>query len=354
MQTNIVTQRPVVSIVIPVKDAQETLQKTLDSVRKQTLQTFEIIVVDDSSTDNTLTLLKEYQRKDSRVSLFQTNGQGPAEARNRGMRECKGKYLYFMDGDDIILPQALENMVAIAEKQRAQITIFGFFRTDGKKAQRFFYPNTQIFGKESLSQILPSLYQSHVLNPVWNKLWDREFLKGINAHFPDIWYGEDRLFVFSCLRAAERITVSRESFYEYHVQPQGSLVDRYVPEKHVICHRIDQEIRNLILEKGTISPEVDITLFQMYLKSILSCLSVTCSSRAPLSFWERYREIKRILNSKELREQVRTKKAGHFLFWIVQRILRSGLVLPNLWLGQGLAFGQKKAPHLLAKAKIIK
>ena len=321
-----------VSVVIPVKNAQETLKETLDSIQRQTMQAFEVIVVDDGSIDTTPILLKDYQQKDPRISAFQTNGRGPAEARNRGMRECKGKYLYFMDADDTISPYALEKMVAIAEKQCAQIAIFGFFRTDGTKAQEFFYPDTQIFRKASLSQILPSLYQSHVLNPVWNKLWDREFLKGIHAQFPDVWYGEDRLFVFSCLRAAQRMVVSQESFYEYHVQPRGSLVDRYIPGKYLICHRIDQKIRALILENGEISPKDDAILFQMFLKSILSCLSVACSSTSPLSFQDKYQEIKRILNSKELKEQLRTKKADHFLFRLVHGILKSRLVLPNLWI----------------------
>ena len=343
-----------VSVVIPVKNAQETLKETLDSIQRQTMQAFEVIVVDDGSIDTTPILLKDYQQKDPRISAFQTNGRGPAEARNRGMRECKGKYLYFMDADDTISPYALEKMVAIAEKQCAQIAIFGFFRTDGTKAQEFFYPDTQIFRKASLSQILPSLYQSHVLNPVWNKLWDREFLKGIHAQFPDVWYGEDRLFVFSCLRAAQRMVVSQESFYEYHVQPRGSLVDRYIPGKYLICHRIDQKIRALILENGEISPKDDAILFQMFLKSILSCLSVACSSTSPLSFQDKYQEIKRILNSKELKEQLRTKKADHFLFRLVHGILKSRLVLPNLWIGWFLAFVQQKTPYLVSKAKRIR
>ena len=136
-----------VSVVIPVKNAQETLKETLDSIQRQTMQAFEVIVVDDGSIDTTPILLKDYQQKDPRISAFQTNGRGPAEARNRGMRECKGKYLYFMDADDTISPYALEKMVAIAEKQCAQVAIFGFFRTDGTKAQEFFYPDTQIFRK---------------------------------------------------------------------------------------------------------------------------------------------------------------------------------------------------------------
>ncbi|MFQ9951962.1 MAG: glycosyltransferase family 2 protein, partial [Clostridium sp.] len=93
-----------VSVVIPVKNAQETLKETLDSIQRQTMQAFEVIVVDDGSIDTTPILLKDYQQKDPRISAFQTNGRGPAEARNRGMRECKGKYLYFMDADDTISP----------------------------------------------------------------------------------------------------------------------------------------------------------------------------------------------------------------------------------------------------------
>ena len=351
MQTKIPGQIPMVSIVIPVRNAENTLQEALDSVLEQTLQTYEIVVVDDGSTDATPVLLKGYQQREPRLCVLRTDGLGPAGARNRGTQECQGKYLFFMDGDDRIFPNALENMVAIAEKDQAQVAIFGFLRTDGKKAQKFTYPDTRILGKAALSDVLPSIYQSHLLNPVWNKLWDRQFVEAAGIRFQHVWYGEDRLFVFDCLRAAERVTVNHGTYYEYRIQQQGSLVNRYFPEKFFICCRIDEEIRRLLREGGEITQEADSILFQVYLKSILSCLSVICSPSAHFPFRDLYKEVKKILKSDQLRGQICSKRAENWIFRVIQGVLRSGWVCPSILMGWTLAFVEQKTPYLFSKAK---
>lgn len=91
-----------ISVIMPLYNAERYLKETLDSVLAQTFHDFELICINDTSTDHTVDILKEYQKKDNRIVILENRERmGAAEARNKGMSSAKGKYLVFLDGDDI-------------------------------------------------------------------------------------------------------------------------------------------------------------------------------------------------------------------------------------------------------------
>lgn len=112
-----------VSVVIPVYNSQDYISDCLDSVLSQTYESFEIIAIDDGSTDNTLDILKTYQKKQG-IKLFHIENSGQSVARNIGIENAKGKYLIFIDSDDCWCKNTLEVVVSLAEKKKLDMVFF--------------------------------------------------------------------------------------------------------------------------------------------------------------------------------------------------------------------------------------
>jgi len=106
------SKRPLVSVVIPVFNGASFIARAVDSVRAQTCKDWEIIVVDDGSTDNTQTVLTGFAKRSGIICLYQENA-GPAQARNLGVKSASGEYIAFLDCDDIWLPEKLEEQLTI-------------------------------------------------------------------------------------------------------------------------------------------------------------------------------------------------------------------------------------------------
>ena len=109
---------PVVSVVIPVYNVEPYLSECLDSVCKQTLKNIEIICINDGSTDRSLTVLQKYSERDKRIHIINQNNQGLSYSRNVGIRQAKGRYVYFLDSDDYITHNALETLVHTMENTK--------------------------------------------------------------------------------------------------------------------------------------------------------------------------------------------------------------------------------------------
>lgn len=113
-----------ISVIIPVYNVEAYLRECVESVLKQTYQNFEIILVDDGSTDSSGVICDEYVDKDERVSVIHQSNGGLSVARNTGLSESNGDYIYFLDSDDYIAENALEHLIKIAEKDNSDIVFF--------------------------------------------------------------------------------------------------------------------------------------------------------------------------------------------------------------------------------------
>ena len=127
--------QPCVSVIIPVYNIEKHLEKCLDSVIGQTLKDIEIIVVNDGSTDNSLDIITQYARKDSRIVIVDKPNEGLAYARKSGIEAAHGKYVQHLDGDDFLEPDACELLFKRAEETDADIVIIRFL-IDSPRGQK--------------------------------------------------------------------------------------------------------------------------------------------------------------------------------------------------------------------------
>lgn len=128
-----------VSVVVPIFNAEKTLVRCLDSLVNQTFDCFEVLLVDDGSTDSSNEICERYCCKDSRFKLFKQKNKGPASARNNGIDRASGRFLYFVDADDLIHPESLSTLYNVADFSGAEVVICGLIQIkDGIARRRDF------------------------------------------------------------------------------------------------------------------------------------------------------------------------------------------------------------------------
>lgn len=130
------TDNPLVSVIVPMFNAQNTIGETISSVQAQTYQNWEMLVVDNCSTDNSRDMLRDFIQQDRRIRLIESdyNSGGPARPRNIGIRNALGKYLAFLDSDDLWLPEKLKMEVDFLENNKEYFLVYSkcFIKTNGK------------------------------------------------------------------------------------------------------------------------------------------------------------------------------------------------------------------------------
>lgn len=202
-----------VSVIMSVYNAEEFLQNTLNSLIAQTLKEIEIILVDDGSTDKTLTIMNEYAKIDSRVTILQQKNQGAGAGRNLGMQNAHGTYLLFLDADDYFYPTMLQETFQKAQKTNAEIVWFLCEEYDAKR--NVAYKLTKNFANNGLNFPDKEVFQFGEIknNPftqtngwAWDKLIERKFVLRNNLRFNPTPVMNDMNFTYSAMAKASKIT----------------------------------------------------------------------------------------------------------------------------------------------------
>ena len=220
-----------ISIIIPVYNVEKYLRECLDSILAQTFQDFEIICVDDGSTDKSLEILQEYKRKDDRFVILQQRHSGAGSARNNGIRLAEGKYIQFLDSDDYFEPTLLEEMYNRAEKFNADLTVCSSRKVDDEGnitetgSPNFpinidKVPREQVFNRQDFKDEIFCL----LIPVVWNKLIKKSFLEENHLEFPPLKIYEDIAFMHSLVISARRIAAFNKELINYRFNRPGSLV----------------------------------------------------------------------------------------------------------------------------------
>lgn len=222
------------SIIIPVYNCAPYLRRYLDSVIAAELAQSEIILVDDGSTDNSLSICRQYERDYSFIHCISQNNAGPSAARNRGLRMASGKYIAFHDGDDFLDSRAFQKAVVLAEKCEADIFASDFFRVTPEGA--ILDKISQI--RESTTPILDSSYRRVFASSdecvwnVWRYIFRRDFLEANDLTFTEGCHcGEDMELMIRALVSANQIAFYHLPYYHYCIYYAGNLMCRYTAER---------------------------------------------------------------------------------------------------------------------------
>ncbi|MFB4350031.1 glycosyltransferase [Microbacterium sp. CR_7] len=220
---------PAVSVVIPMHNAERHIKDTLESLASQSLLDFEVIVVDDGSTDRSVKIVESFVNSDRRFRLIDGPAIGSAgAARNTGLGIARGEYLGFLDADDLYAPSMLEKLYAKAKSDRADVVLSGYSTLDDVTGTRKSQPwalRVDIMPKET--PFSPEDVADHLFyftNPAnWNKLFRREFVEAAGIAFQPLRRANDAYFTYMSLARAQRITYVAEELVEYRVSNTTSL-----------------------------------------------------------------------------------------------------------------------------------
>lgn len=211
-----------VSIIVPVYNVEKYLSKCLESLINQTLKDIEIVCVNDGSTDNSLSILKEYANKDSRIKVIDKQNKGVSVARNLGIEVATGEYLMFVDSDDYLIENACEKALNTIEHNNSDICIFGHYDlVDGKLVKSSV--NKDIIKAQKQNN---QTYTDFSIN-IWDKIYNREFLIRNSINFiPNLKTSEDVIFNFICQFNNPNVSYSTEPLYVYRLTRENSATSK--------------------------------------------------------------------------------------------------------------------------------
>ncbi len=200
------------SILIPVYNAAGYLAQTLDSLLRQDLSDYEILCVNDGSTDASPEILEAYQRRHENIRVIHQENSGVAAARNTALAHAKGAYIWFVDADDLVAPNILGKLKQLTRESNCQRLSFGGYTFTGDLTPQEWEDHRQ--GK--LPCNVP--WQDSV---VWRNLLRLSFLKekGLTFRYPDITHGEDGLYMFEVSREKPETVDIPDILYFYRVHP---------------------------------------------------------------------------------------------------------------------------------------
>lgn len=214
---------PKVSIVMPVHNMQRYLPQAVESILGQTFTDYELICVDDGSTDSSLEILQRYARADRRITVIRQANLGGTKARETGLRQAQAEYLLFVDADDIVPGEALQVMHAALEESGADIVFGDYAKIDasGRIFEVVSYPVNS-------GQIVPFKRLLELGTPqLWNKLFRRSLFAAVD--FIPVRIGQDLALTMQAAVSARSILYLAIAVYQYRIYP-GTITKSYDTE----------------------------------------------------------------------------------------------------------------------------
>ena len=234
--------QPRVSLLVPIYNVEKYLRECLDSARNQTLQDIEVICINDGSKDSSRTIIQEYLDADERFRVIDKENSGYGASMNMGLEAARGEYVGILESDDFFEPNALEKLVAAAEKFDAQVAKANFWlywSIPEPKSELFEVITPDMANRLVNTQEEYEIYYRK--NSIWSAIYRRDFLNGNNIRFletPGASY-QDTAFDFKVWACATRATFLQDAILHYRQDNEASSVNS--PSKvYCVCDEYDE------------------------------------------------------------------------------------------------------------------
>lgn len=291
------------SIIIPVYNTGDFLHKCISSVLSQTLSDFELILINDGSTDNSGQILDEYAKKDNRIKVIHKENQGVSAARNDGIREASGEYIGFIDSDDWIQNDMYEKMYFLAKENNAEIVMCDAVTVYDDKPEETDTINQLkqdlLLKKQDIS---PSLLLE-MAGAAWRCIYKTDLIKENNILFPvGIKLSEDRIFNILAFGYSSNIYYTKTAFYNRFMR-EGSAVNKYYENKLQIA--LDAKLKTeQALDLVWENDEYKLMYLNQFVFACYSAISDVFSKACTLSIYKKYTEVKKICSNDTLKNAI--------------------------------------------------
>lgn len=242
-----------VSIIVPIYNSDSTLARCIDSILKQTFSNWELLLIDDGSKDYSASICKEYAMKDERIKVFHKENGGVSSARNVGLDNAKGEWITFVDSDDCVKPEYLENL--FKHSNEGIDLVISYAEILGKEyIEKERYPS-KIISSENF-EVMFVENDMHWHTSPWSKLYKRSIIEQNNLRFCEgMHIGEDAVFLYSYLLESKLIYISSDTDYCYYSEIDNSLTKRVnsLKSEFLSYEKIEKVINEMIRERKIVS-----------------------------------------------------------------------------------------------------
>lgn len=210
-------KKDLITVIVPVYNVERYLEECINSIINQTYKTIEIILVDDGSTDNSGNLCDEYKRIDDRIKVIHQKNMGQSSARNCGIKHSNGKYIFFLDSDDVIQNNTLELMYNILENNKECISICNLESFDSK----YTYSNDKTYKSYLPVEYFEEILKLNCYTFSCGVLIPKKFLS--NDFFIEGRYYEDMACMYKVIDKCKKIYKINNPLYKYRVNPTSTV-----------------------------------------------------------------------------------------------------------------------------------
>ncbi len=218
---------PTVSIIVPVYNAENTIPRCIESILNQEYSDFELLLVNDGSTDGSGAVCDAYAARDARIRVIHKENTGVSDTRNTALDQARGTYLQFLDSDDWITPDATSSLVRAAESAQCDLVVSDFYRVVGERvSQKGDIDDDGVMTREEYAAHMMENPADFYYGVLWNKLYRRSIVETHHLRMdPEISWCEDFMFNLEYIRYAETFRALQVPIY-YYVKTKGSLANQ--------------------------------------------------------------------------------------------------------------------------------
>ncbi len=303
--------KPLISIIVPVYNGEESVKNCIDSIRNQTYENIEIIIVNDGSTDDTERICKRLCLKDDRIILINQDNKGASDARNTGIDNSKGEYIQFVDSDDYIESNMVQSLIERCIDSEYTMVMCGYFREfispAGTTVNQVTILNAFIKNKDIFSQYFAELYNSAYINFSWNKLYLSEIIKDNKLRFDNnCSLGEDLVFNLNFIKHSCKILILNKALYHRVEENTLSLSRKFRLERQ----ENNVELYNYLLDYFKDSKDEDSIkeIHKMFLRNNYKNLEYLYIAKTELSEQEKSEFFEEIVKSPETKEAIKNMR----------------------------------------------
>lgn len=297
-----------VSVIMPIYNAEKYLTKSIESMLKQTLKEFELILVNDGSKDNSLMICQEFEAKDKRIKVVDKENEGACIARNTGIKLANGEYIQLVDADDYVENNMLEEQYNLAKKTNAEVVMCGMKYDVYKKNGQFeisesHYKDLILENQRDIKPIFMDLFDNLLFNYTHNKLYNTKFLKDNKLKFIE-WLpiDQDTNFNIDVFKKLNGLTISSKSYYHYVKTFEETIVNRYHANKFKVRTFRYDRLKQMLIDWDIYDEENKRKLASMYIHHVIECFEIFNHKKCDLSLSKKKKEIEKILDTDQVKE----------------------------------------------------
>lgn len=288
---------------MPAYNVAGYVRRAVESLQNQSLRDFELIVVDDGSTDRTGQILDTMAERDFRIIVMHTENGGAPAARNLALDRARGVYAYFMDADDWAEPRMLEDMVSLAERSILDLVVAGFYidtyygsngehTSEIKSRPSCIYPTQHEFRAAAWQ-----LFDQNLLYTPWNKLFRRDRIERLGLRFRQTFW-DDFPFVLDYIRDVERVGVIERAYYHFIRERAESETARWRPEMYEKREEEHGWMLDLYRHWGLDGDAASMEVVQRrYIERLVGCIENVCNPSCTLTTPEKIAQIETMIST---------------------------------------------------------